>query len=346
MSHHFACVFVTLVLAGAGTVAYADVLAVRAGPAQAPATAGQEFTLTLNWQVTQDAADRGGVRSPGGAFFNALSGAPLGLAVPTTLESTVTGRQRLLTEQVSVDGDTLAAWYRQGIRRVGYRRPFIAVASGRAQSGQLVISLSRSTLDAARDAGPGELRVLRMELAFSSGRRIELPARDSKLTAQLTLSYAGSGILRGRWQIAEPGSASSAFFHTLGFVRQSLAPTQRTTLVSPRLPTGLGGRYALRFCLEDSTGLRSDDCADSSAGVSILYDVAPDEAAIGGLAPNGSSTGNTGVFRWRAIPGSAIYQLQIVRSVADRTDRPEDVVVPGHLRVDVPDEGRLIRTGE
>jgi len=63
--------------------------------------------------------------------------------------------------------------------------------------------------------------------------------------------------------------------------------------------------------------------------VSILYEVAPDEAAISGLAPNGSSAGSSGVFRWRAIPGSAIYQLQIVRAVADRTEFVTGLLVPG-----------------
>jgi hypothetical protein len=158
--------------------------------------------------VTFDPGDTIGAGSPGGTFVNAASGAPLGLGVPTTLGNRSGGGTQLYPETVSIPGATLAAWQRQGVRRIGYRRAFISIASGSTVTGQILLDLAGSTLEDLRDPASGALGVLRMELTFASGKRIEIVERDSALIARLTLSYSGSGTLRGRWQVAEPGGGA------------------------------------------------------------------------------------------------------------------------------------------
>jgi hypothetical protein len=293
--------------------ARADILSVRAVPVRSAAIAGQDLTLGVTWQVTLEPTDIDGARSAAGIFVNAASGAPLGLGVPTTLGSITGGGVQIASESVSIPGATLDAWYRQGVRRIGYRRAFISPRSGRAVQGQWLIDLSRSSLEGLREAAPGELRVLRMELQFASGKRVEIAPRAASLVARLTLSYSGGGTLRGRWQVAEPGGGANPFFRTVSLVRATLAPTQRATLESPRLPTQSSGRYALRFCLDAGGANPDEDCADSSAGVQTIYEVsAPAAAAITMLAPAGGSAGPASIFRWTAVPGASLYQLQIM----------------------------------
>jgi hypothetical protein len=301
--------------------AHADVVSVRTLPARGSATAGQDLSFNVTWQVTFDPGDTIGAGSPGGTFVNGASGAPLGLGVPTALGNRSGGGTQQYPETVSIPGATLAAWQQRGVRRIGYRRVFISPASGRAVTGQILIDLAGSALEELRDPASGALGVLRMELDFASGKRIEIVERSSALAARLTLSYSGSGTLRGRWQVAEPGGGTNAFFRTVSLVRVSLSATQRATLESPRLPTNLSGRYAVRFCLEPEGASPVEDCADSTAGVQTLYEVRVPDGAIAGLSPARGPAGSGTVFRWQPIRDAAIYQLQILGTDAEGTTR-------------------------
>jgi hypothetical protein len=325
----FISMLASLALLGFGA-AHADVVSVRTLPARVSAAVGQDVSLDVIWQVTFDAGDTIGAGSPGGSFVNAASGAPLGLGVPTALGNRSGGGTQQYPETVSIPGATLAAWQQRGVRRVGYRRAFISPASGRTVTGQIIIDLARSALEELRDPASDGLAVLRMELNFPSGKRIEIVERDAALTARLTLAYSGSGTLRGRWQVAEPGGGANAFFRTVSLVRVSLSATQRATLDSPPLPTNLSGRYAVRFCLEPEGAAPVEDCADSTAGVQTLYEVRVPDGAIGGLSPAQGAAGPGTVFRWHPVRDAAIYQVQILMANADGTARfVTGLLVPG-----------------
>lgn len=303
---------------------------VRTLPGRAAAVAGQDLTLPVTWQVTLDVTDTTGAVSAGGTFVNAATGLPLGLGVPTTLGTPTGGGVQLHAETVTVSGATLATWFSQGVRRVGFRRTFTAPATGSTRTGQLLITLTGSTLADLREPAPGELRVLRMELTFAGGRRVDIAKRGAALGAQLALSYAGSGMLRGRWQVADPGGGGAALFRTIALVRKTLGPAQTVTLDSPALPTNLSGRYALRFCLE--TGATTgDDCADSSAGVQTIYEVTETATnAIGALHPATGAAGPATAFHWDAVPGASLYQLQVLRwGSGDPPEFVTGLLVPG-----------------
>ena len=315
---HFKWMLASLGLLGL-QAAHADVTSVRTLPARASAAVGQDVSLDVTWQVTFEPGDTIGAGSPGGTFVNAASGAPLGLGVPTVLGNRSGGGTQLYPETVSISGATLAAWQRQGVRRVGYRRVFVSPGGGGAVTGQIIIDLAGAALEDLRDPASGALSVLRMELTFASGKRIDIVERDSALVARLTLAYSGSGTLRGRWQVAEPGGGANAFFRTVSLVRMSLGATQRATLDSPRLPTNLSGRYAVRFCLEPEGAAPVEECADSTAGVQTLYEVRIPDGAIAGLSPARGAAGPGSVFRWNAVQDASIYQLQILSADADGT---------------------------
>lgn len=289
----------------------ADVVDVDTLPRQSQVISGADATIALTWQVTVNAIGDPGAVSLAGTFVNATTGTQIAPPVMTTIGQASGIGVLSFPELVSIDGDQIAAWLQQGIRRVGYRRTFTSPGS-LPRTGQLLLSISGSTLEGLRDGTATQLQVVRMELAFRSGNRIEIADPGSQLAARLTIGYGGSGTLRGRWQIAEPGGGSRPFFRTLALVRETLAPVQRAVIESPSLPTHARGRYVLRFCLETPDAI-AEECADSSSSVQTLYEVMAQEsvAEIPGLQPNGLAAGAQTPFRWSGVPGATTYQLQI-----------------------------------
>lgn len=288
----------------------ADVVAVATLPQRAQLLANTDASIAMTWQVTVDNNGDPGATSAIGTFVNATTGAPLE-AIRSTVGSQ-TGRGVLsFPELVTIDGAQIAAWLAQGIRRVGYRRTFDSPGSI-PRTGQLLFTLSGSGLEGTRDGTSAQLQVLRMELTFASGKRIELVEDGARLLARLTVGYGGSGTLRGRWQVAEPGGGSTPFFRTLGLIRETFAPVQRAVLESPVLPTHARGRYVLRFCLEAEDSA-AEECADSSSSVQTFYEVADQDgvAEIRGLQPSGLAANAGTAFRWTGVPGATTYQLQI-----------------------------------
>ncbi len=289
----------------------ADVVDARTLPQRAALVAGVDAAIALTWQVTVDQAGDPGAESATGFLVNATTGAPIAPPVPTLLFSRDGRGVVLFPEVLTIDGEQIAAWLQQGIRRVGYRRTFTSPGST-PRSAQLLLTISGSTLEGMRDGTAAQLQIARMELAFASGNRIEIADPGSSLTARLTLGYGGSGTLRGRWQIAEPGGGNRPFFRTLALVREPLAPVQRAVIESPQLPTQARGRYVLRFCLETQEA-GTEECVDSSSTVQTLYEIAAYErvAEIDGVQPNGLAAGPATPFRWSEVQGATTYQLQI-----------------------------------
>ncbi len=311
-----ACLPYLIVLVILGAIAWApralgDVVGARTLPQRAALVAGVDATIPLTWQVTVDQAGDPGAESATGFLVDATTGAPIAPPVPTLLFSRDGRGVVLFPEVLTIDGAQIAAWLQQGIRRVGYRRTFTSPGST-PQSAQLLLTVGGSALEGMRDGTAAQLQIVRMELAFTSGNRIEIADPGSPLTARLTVGYGGSGTLRGRWQIAEPGGGNRPFFRTLALVRETLAPVQRAVIESPRLPTQVRGRYVLRFCLEtpDAT---DEECIDSSSSVQTLYEITAHEnvAEIRSLQPNGLAAGPATPFRWSEVEGATTYQLQI-----------------------------------
>jgi len=157
--------------------------------------------------------------------------------------------------------------------------------------------------------------------------------RGSELEARVSVAYSGSGTLRGRWEVAEPGAESDAFFRVLAQVRESLGGGQQSTLKSPALPTAATGRYRLRFCVEETATLTAA-CADSAVAVEARYQVLPGEetAAIRGGTPNNQSIGKGDLFRWPAVTGTTTYQLQIFLPASGPEQEPRfvtGILMPG-----------------
>jgi hypothetical protein len=319
-----------VLLALSAAPASAVITQVRATPPRTVVTAlqgGQSFNVT--WVVSTDPAHTLGAVSPAGEFYNASTGAIIAPPVGTTVGAPAGTGPLSFPETIALSDSQLAAWRAQGIRLVGFRRSFVA-PGGPAIAAQWVLELRGAGLDTRATPG-GALAVRRLDLTFAEGRRLAVIARGSELTAKVAIAYSGSGTLRGRWELAEPGGDSDAFFRVLAQVRESLGGGQVATFTSPQLPTAATGRYRLRFCVEEA-GTVTAACADSAVAVEARYQVQPaaDIPAIRGTTDN-LVLGKDDSFRWQAVPGSTTCQLQIfLPATADQEPRfVAGILVPG-----------------
>jgi hypothetical protein len=135
------------------------------------------------------------------------------------------------------------------------------------------------------------------------------------LQAELKVSHSGTGILRGAWQIAEPGSSESKpIFKTLRTVAQQLSKQQFNVVTSPVLPTNKTGKYILRFCVSDFANVSNQDLMCPGVQVETVYQVV---SAIDKVLPiklqspgKGSVSADT-VFSWQPAANTVVYQLQV-----------------------------------
>jgi hypothetical protein len=301
---------------------------VRVSPARntiSVAQGGQPFTLV--WAIDTTGPHFDGAVSAAGTFVNAATGQPIAPPNATTV-GVPTGTGPLsFPETVNITAAQLGAWRAQGIRIVGYRRTFVAPGSP-AVSAQWLLQIRGSGLEGARESTDGEVAVQRMDLVFEAGVRIAVVERGKPLEARVSIATSGSGTLRGRWELADPGSSTDGFFRVLGLVRVPVSGGRAATVSSPALPTHTTGRHVLRFCVEEAA---AEPCANSGAVVQTFYEVVPGSphVAMRGTTPNNQAIGAGGVFRWPAVDGAVTYQLQIFRTGA----RP-----PGEEPADSPDD--------
>ncbi|WP_101759118.1 hypothetical protein [Oceanicoccus sp. KOV_DT_Chl] len=204
-------------------------------------------------------------------------------------------------------------------------RTFNDPIGGASTQTTMVLMLSRSNLKAVRNSVTGGLSILGLRLEFESGNNLAVTMIDSPLKARLTVIHSGSGLLEGRWQIAEPGSSEgNPMYRTLSLVRQNLVANQRSVVQSPELPALRAGKYLMRFCvsnrelIEDDAVITDSQCPMESLIVTAAYQVQeaaagsmPVGASIQGLSPNQQAVDATTPFSWPAVAGASSYQLQL-----------------------------------
>src|SRR5690606_220873 len=214
----------------------AQVTGARPTPRQVNLVGNGDNSIAVNWRVSTATGQVADVTSSLARFVDPASGAELG-SFRGPLRASGTG-PLLLRELVQVDQATVQSWIGRGLSRVVLERTFFDSATGSSVNAAVVLSLSRSRLQAARDAAPAELSIVSLRLELGSGNNAAVAAVGEPLRAILTVQYAGSGMLRGRWQIAEPESAEGVpLFRTVALVNTHLQAGQRSTLRSPALPT-------------------------------------------------------------------------------------------------------------
>jgi hypothetical protein len=198
------------------------------------------------------------------------------------------------------------------------------------------LSLISSNLRAARSATASELNVQGLQLEFATGNNLTLAAQQSELQANLTVVHSGTGVLEGRWQLAEPGSTEGRpLYRTLALLRKNLDNSQRSVLSSPLLPTNRAGRYLLRFCVTNRDMIADSMTVDGQCPIDNLiiqasYQVqGATQTMLGnilGLSPNQQAADEQTPFSWQAVSGAKVYQMQIFELTTADADLPSSKI--------------------
>lgn len=221
-------------------------------PASITIPLGQPTTITVTWVVnsTPAPASAYSVTSQSGQFLAPGKGNALLATVNTVLASAVnlpvgfTGSgTAIITETVAVPAEVSVRANKLGANQIVYSRSFSdgSVTTGTLQANILV-----------GGSGLAQFGVARVALSFDDGAVVRVVPAKSALSAAAEVSYVGSGVLRGYWEIADPGSSSGTpFFRVLQSISQGVGGMERATLKSPALPTEIMGLHIVRLRLTE-----------------------------------------------------------------------------------------------
>ncbi len=221
-------------------------------PASITIPLAQPTTITVTWLVNSSPvpASTYTVSSALGQFLAVGKGNTPLATVNTVLSSVVnvpagfagTGTA-IITETVAVPAEVSVRAQRLGAYSVVYARSF---SDGSATTGTLQANILIG------GSGLASFGISRIALSFNDGAVVRVVPARSALGAVADLTYAGSGVLRGYWEVADPGSTSGTpFFRLLQAVSQGAGGSGRAQLRSPALPTELTGLHMVRLRLTD-----------------------------------------------------------------------------------------------
>jgi hypothetical protein len=203
-----------------------------------------------------------------------------------------------LTIPVSVVNQAMS----MGLSTFSYQRTF----SPAGRAGTQCVTIHPAS------AGSASFNISREALSFDNGAPVRVLERKQPLRANAELTFNGSGMMEGQWEVANPVStAGQPIFRPLALARQSLVGSETKTVTSPALPTDIAGLYLVR--------LRITDPATAFETPVIRYFVTdPQTPAVRPPVPMGLVTppnqvlltGDT-AFAWDVIPGARAYQLEI-----------------------------------
>lgn len=296
----------TLLLVVNVGVVFADVTAVTVTPTTRPVSANQPTVLNIVWQVTRDPLGGLTVSSTRGEF--AFGSSILGV-VPTALTRTqaASNTQYVFTETVTVPPHILQRAQKLGLPGLVYVRSF---TDGLGDSVGFVL------LAYASPAATG-FSVHRQALYYDDRAAIKIIDPGERLRATAEITFGGTGLLQGVWEIADPATtAGEPIFRTISSVRQHLAG-ETVKLESPLLPTDSTGVYLVRFRITDPAV--TFDMPVIQYFVSARQGSAPRELVVHAPVPGAVLAADT-AFSWQRVPNARAYQLLVY--AASRTTAP------------------------
>jgi hypothetical protein len=274
------------------------------------------------------------VSSSSGTFRDTCAGnvvlGTAGTPLSSTKVETVT-TTHTFSESVLVPPDISTRANKLGLSSFVFQRTFTS-------SGPPVSTASPCVTMNVTSAAAAGLGISREALSFDNGAAVRvLPVKDP-LQALAEVSFTGTGLLQGQWEVAGPTSTvGEPIFRPLAQVRQYLAAGETHTFRSPPLPTDVTGIYLVRLRI-------TEPVLPFEAPV-IRYFVAqgrpgkelPAQPLTLGGPPDLALLAPDTNFAWEAIKGARAYQLEIYatgRDLAaglpdlgggDRTPKPADV---------------------
>jgi len=271
---------------------------------------GQAGTTTIRWQMDVDftgvpAIPIGGpvpvlstqMTISDGASILATINRPLSFTAPNGGSGS-----GVITESVLIPRYVTEQAVRNGATSLFLTRTFTDGQA--ADTGTVVVTIGSS-------AG-GVLSISRLRLAFDDDAPVRLVARGESLSANIEIESAGSGLMRGYWELSGPASNSGeAIFRPILTVQQYLAGSARHSIASPTLPTDVDGLYLLRFRMIEPVTALEVPTVRYFVGTGAQGERLP-AASIALLSPvDGEVLAPETTFSWHATQGARAYQLEI-----------------------------------
>jgi hypothetical protein len=253
----------------------------------------------------------------GGQFASRKAGQPL--EKQTTPPPGFTQRIPAILKQTLKRGDTST----RGVRP----RPIIRQGPASTDIRRGIRRHSKLTMLSGATSGSSENALFKV---FNKGAKPRVKAE---------LSYTGSGMLRGVWEIAEPSStAGTPAFYPLTNVQQFLSQLGRVTIYSPRLPASMTGLYMARFRITDpQPGFDTPVIRYFINATEEIRKPMP----LGLITPaHGSVISGNARFSWQGLPGARAYLLEIFNPALANPGQPaENTTEKGVGSLLVPEAG-------
>jgi len=270
---------------------------------QAVVVPGRTRPTPVGWSVKlpgggQNCPSGGCTIQSAGATFKTPDGVVIGTK-GTPLLGQGAGDVLVLNETVVVPPSVIAAAQAAGATEIVYERTF--TDGTHTAVGTQVFKIA--------SVGAAGFAVDRLALEFSDGEVQSIVEQGEPLRARAELTYTGRGLLQGRWEVSLPASLGGApMFRSLGLVRRQLSGPERLVLESPPLPTAGPGLYIVRL------RLRQPVLPGSTPEIQYYVNPASARAAraLTLLAPEPGTALRAGMeVRWRAVPGSRAYYVEL-----------------------------------
>lgn len=295
------------------SLSLADLTGARVNPQSYQLIKDKDASFNVTWQVAANANSNNVISTPG-EIISPKDGSVLGVFGSTLNQSG--GTPFILQETITLPARNSINWFNAGLKTVILRRNFSDPAGGGLVSARMTLRLVDSSLSGLRDSAAGDLKIQNLRLEYPNGNDVVIVNLGENLTARLTLGFTGTGLLEGRWQLAQPNSNGEApVFRTLALVRRNINTNQRTEISSPALPTENPGRFLLRFCVTKSGSSNVSEFCQEALSARSVYQVNGEKGlsvkTIEGIMPSRQIVNASTSFTWPALAGTSMYQLQI-----------------------------------
>jgi hypothetical protein len=261
--------------------------AVTVTPSSVNVVRGQANTVVITYRFSTMIAGSGSMTSPQGLFFTTDS--TIGWNnLPLTV--IISGGIGTVTETVVIPVNITEKVIQQGKSQFRYRRTFSDIALG--------VETATINLTITGETG-GTLGIRLMSLYFGNNRAETTVMKYAPdLKAYADISYNGSGLLKGYWEVDG---------RLLSYVSQPLPAGQQITLTTPdipALPTFESGTHTLRFVVTNP---------NPDQGIplpTLIYFVTTDESAakpVGLMLKNPAEAAE--------VPYASLkYEWQVIRA--------------------------------
>ncbi len=270
---------------------------------------GKTTTVTVQWTLTGaflvvpttprvESTVSQFIASPGG---NVVGSSTRRISQSVPPEVSPSSYDAIITETIVIPGSASYQAYKQGATSIRIRRVF-----SDGESPALTVDTLPIRISGSNTAG---LSLGRQELYFENGSVRPLINQEATLHAITRLSYNGSGLLKGVWEIATPASTSGTpSYRILRTVRQYLPAGGDIQLRSPALSTQIPGRYLVRFRIEEPV-IFDDLSLEYFVG---RRPVSEPPVNMTLLEPAGGSVlRKDQAFRWQPVAQVQAYRLEV-----------------------------------